>query len=76
MDKDNRIGFGGKKQLTEKVSASAEVSGGTSGFGAKALLNYAPTADDRYYIGNCPECNEEVSARTSKEIAEILEIHC
>ncbi len=32
--------------------------------------------DDRFYIGNCPECNEEVSARTSSEIAEILEIHC
>ena len=51
MDKDNRIGVGGKKQLTEKVSATAEVSGGTSGLGAKALLNDAPTADDRYYIG-------------------------
>jgi len=32
--------------------------------------------DDRFYSGNCPECNEEVYARTSSEIAEILEIHC
>jgi hypothetical protein len=32
--------------------------------------------DDRFYSGYCPECNEEVYARTSSEIAEILEIHC
>jgi hypothetical protein len=51
MDKDNRIGVGGKKQLTEKVSASGEVSTGNTGFGAKALLSYEPTADDRYYLG-------------------------
>ena len=51
MDKNNRAGVGGKKQLTEKVSAAAEVSTGTNGLGAKALLNYDPTADDRYYLG-------------------------
>lgn len=32
--------------------------------------------DDRFYIANCPECDEEVYARTASEIAEILEIHC
>jgi hypothetical protein len=32
--------------------------------------------DDRFYSGNCPECNEEVYAKTASEIAEILEIHC
>jgi hypothetical protein len=51
LDKDNRIGVGGKKQLTEKVSASGEVSTGNSGIGVKALLNYEPTADDHYYLG-------------------------
>jgi hypothetical protein len=51
MKRDNRVGVGGKKQLTEKVSASGEVSTGTTGFGAKALLSYEPTADDRYYLG-------------------------
>ncbi len=51
MGKDNRVGVGGKKRLTEKVTASGEVSTGTSGFGAKALLNYEPTADDHYYLG-------------------------
>jgi hypothetical protein len=51
LRKDDRIGVGGKTLITEKLSASAELSTGTTGFGAKALLNYAPTADDRYYIG-------------------------
>jgi hypothetical protein len=32
--------------------------------------------DDRYYSGYCPECNEEVYARTASDVAEILEIHC
>ncbi len=32
--------------------------------------------DDRFYIATCPECSEEVWAKTSSEIAEILEIHC
>ncbi len=32
--------------------------------------------DDRYYVANCPECNEEVSASTAKDVAEILDIHC
>lgn len=32
--------------------------------------------DDRFYIADCPECGDEVSARTSKEIKEILDDHC
>lgn len=32
--------------------------------------------DDRFYSGYCPECGEEVYARTSSEIAGILDIHC
>ena len=51
MKRDNRVGVGGKKQLTEKISASGEVSTGTTGFGGKALISYEPTADDRYYLG-------------------------
>ncbi len=51
LTKDNRVGLGGKTLITEKVSASAEVSTGSTGFGAKAMLNYEPTADDDYYIG-------------------------
>lgn len=32
--------------------------------------------DDRNYVANCPECNEEVFASTILDIEEILEIHC
>lgn len=32
--------------------------------------------DDRYYVATCPECRDEVYARTASEIAEILDIHC
>jgi hypothetical protein len=32
--------------------------------------------DDRYYIANCPECGDEVSASTASDVAEVLEIHC
>jgi hypothetical protein len=32
--------------------------------------------DDRYYVATCPECGEEVSARTVADVEDILEIHC
>jgi len=32
--------------------------------------------DDRFYLANCPECGEEVWAKTQTDIADILEIHC
>jgi predicted RNA-binding Zn-ribbon protein involved in translation (DUF1610 family) len=32
--------------------------------------------DDRYYVGTCPECGDEVSARTTADVIDILEIHC
>jgi hypothetical protein len=51
MDRDNRVGVGSRIRLGEKLTLTDEVSYGTKGVGAKALLNYEPTADDRYYIG-------------------------
>jgi hypothetical protein len=48
---NDRIGVGGELPLTEKVSVSAEISEGTSGLGAKAGVDYHPTADDHYYVG-------------------------
>lgn len=32
--------------------------------------------NDQFYEANCPECGEEVWAKTQTDIAEILEIHC
>ena len=37
--------------LSEKIGISGEVSEGSSGFGAKAGVDYHPTADDHYYVG-------------------------
>jgi hypothetical protein len=48
---NNRVGVGGKTDLTEKLDLSAEVSTGNAGFGAAAKLDYKPTADDHYYLG-------------------------
>ena len=51
ISRNDRGGVGGTRQLSDTVDASAEVSYGTTGFGGRALLSYAPTAADRYYIG-------------------------
>jgi hypothetical protein len=51
MENDHRIGIGAKNRLTEKLTLSEEVSYGTSGVGAALRVEYAPTADDRYYLG-------------------------
>ena len=51
MYDNDRYGVGGKVKLSEKVSAEGEVSDGDQGIGARARINYDPTADDRYYIG-------------------------
>jgi hypothetical protein len=49
--RNDRIGVGGRTQLTEKVGATAEISEGTTGLGGAAGLDYSPTADDKYYVG-------------------------
>ncbi len=51
LKKDNRVGVGGKKQITEHIGVSGEVSEGSLGLAAKALVSYEPTADGRYYLG-------------------------
>ena len=48
---NNRVGVGFETKLAEKVDLSGEGSFGDGGIGARALLNYKPTADDRYYFG-------------------------
>ena len=47
---NDRIGVGGEMPLTEKVGVSGEISTGSLGFGAKAGVDYHPTADDHYYL--------------------------
>ncbi|MEM7215822.1 MAG: TonB-dependent receptor [Pseudomonadota bacterium] len=50
-DRNDRLGIGFERDLTDKISASAEVSYGTLGIGGLAALSYSPNADDRYYFG-------------------------
>jgi len=51
LKRNNRIGVGFEKQLTEKLGVLAEISTGSLGLGGLASLTYSPTADDKYYIG-------------------------
>jgi hypothetical protein len=51
IDTNNRIGLGFDGQITEKISASAEISDGNNGFGARAKLSYSPTEDNEFYLG-------------------------
>jgi hypothetical protein len=51
MLRDDRVGVGVKSKITDKITASGEVSTGTQGIDATAALAYEPTADDRYYLG-------------------------
>ncbi len=51
IERNDRVGAGGARKLTDKIGVEAEVSTGTSGLGALAALTYDPTADDHYYIG-------------------------
>ena len=64
MLKDHRVGFGGKTKLTEKVSASGEISKGNQGLDATAALSYEPNADDRYYIGYRLDAFRDTSSST------------
>lgn len=50
-ERNDRVGVGFETQITDKLSAEAEVSYGTQGVGGLAGLVYAPNADDRYYVG-------------------------
>lgn len=50
-DRNDRIGIGIERQLTDKITASGEISYGTRGIGGLAAIEYAPNADDRYYLG-------------------------
>ncbi len=32
--------------------------------------------NDRFYEATCPECGDEVYAKTANDVIDILEIHC
>jgi len=51
MQSDNRAGVGVKDKITDRLTATSEVSMGELGPDVRASLEYAVTADDRYTIG-------------------------
>lgn len=48
---NNRLGAGADIQLSEKIGVEAEVSYGTTGWGALGAITYDPTSDEHYYFG-------------------------
>jgi hypothetical protein len=59
--RNDRLGFGGRFNLSERVSLEAEVSDGTNGVGARALLDYRPSDTNRYYLGYELDPNREIA---------------
>lgn len=62
--RNDRIGVGAEKQLTEKIAVIGEVSYGTTGVGALAAVTYEPTADDSYHIGYRLDSDRSVDGST------------
>ena len=51
LGRNNRYGLGFDTRLSEKLSASGEISDGDLGSAAAIQLNYAATADNELYLG-------------------------
>lgn len=51
LDSNDRAGLGFDAALGERVSASAEVSGGDGGAAGRAQLSWRPTDDNEIYLG-------------------------
>jgi hypothetical protein len=51
LSRNNRFGVGFDAQLSEKLSASGEISDGDLGSAGAFQLNYAATADNELYLG-------------------------
>ncbi|NJM82337.1 MAG: hypothetical protein HC844_07450 [Tabrizicola sp.] len=62
--RNDRLGVGGRFNLTDKLTAEAEISGGTNGTGARALLELRPDDASRYYLGYELDPNRDISGTT------------
>ncbi|WP_068084622.1 hypothetical protein [Polycladidibacter stylochi] len=51
LERADRLGVGAQTRLSEKLLVSGDVSGGSSGLGASALLNYQQAQDREFYMG-------------------------
>ncbi|MEM7288795.1 MAG: TonB-dependent receptor [Pseudomonadota bacterium] len=50
-ERNDRGGVGLETAITDKITATGEVSYGTQGIGGLASVKYAPNADDNYFLG-------------------------
>jgi len=51
IERNNRIGFGGDYKISDAWRATAEISDGSTGTGARALIEYDPNDKSSYYFG-------------------------
>jgi hypothetical protein len=63
--RDDRIGLGGTRPLTEHLKVEAEASIGTYGPDADARLTYTPQSDRSYYIGYALDAYRELDPSSS-----------
>ena len=49
--RNDRVGLGAERRISESFSGSAEVSFGTTGIGALAQLRYSPNETESYHLG-------------------------
>lgn len=59
--RNDRVGVGVDADLSDKVGIEAEISDGTNGLGARALVDYRPTAADRFYLGYELDPNRDIA---------------
>jgi hypothetical protein len=62
--KNNRLGLGGRFNLTETITAELEASGGSGGLGARALLELRPNDIARYYLGYELDPSRDIAGTT------------
>ena len=61
---NNRLGFGGRFNLSDTITAEVEASGGSGGLGARALLELRPNDASRYYLGYELDPNRDIAGTT------------
>ncbi len=59
LEGNSRVGIGGEAKINENWRISGEISGGTTGLGARAYVNYDRDENNSYYFGYTRDPNRE-----------------